>query len=41
LVRRDMRASYSSDEPDVGSEILYGAIDAGCKIKDAIKRLRQ
>jgi hypothetical protein len=45
LVRRDMKASYSNAEPDVGSEVasemLSGAVYAGCDIKDAIKSLRQ
>jgi hypothetical protein len=43
LVRRDMKVSYSNGEPDVdvASEILSGAIDAGCKMKDAIKSFRQ
>ena len=45
LVRRDMKGSYSNAEPDVGSEVasemLSGAVDAGCDIKDAIKSLRR
>jgi hypothetical protein len=37
LVRRDMKASYSNAEPDVGSEVasemLSGAVDAGCDLR--------